>query len=1609
MVELLQWRALQQPEQPAYTFLIDGEVESNPLSYAELDRQARALGALLQQYKTQGERALLLYPPGLEFIAAFCGALYGGVIGIPAPPLDATRLKRTLPRLRSIAKDAQASVVLTTSRILSSVEKICSEDPTFQEMRWFATDEIDLGLAGEWQDPGVCGDTLAYLQYTSGSTSSPKGVMITHENIMHHSACISQAWGYTSESIAATWMPYFHDYGLVDGLIQPLYQGIPCYVLSPLTFIKRPIRWLQAISRYRVTHSQGPNFAYDHCVRRSTSEQRAQLDLSSWSTASNGAEPIRQETLDSFVEAFEPYGFRRSAFYPAYGLAEATLLVSTKPHGAMPAFCTVESAALTQNQMIEASESQPGVQTLVSCGTPIEGMTVVIAHPETLKPCATGEVGEIWVADPSVAQGYWQRSEATEQTFRAYLALDDHAIATDAVGLVTPNPGPFLRTGDLGFLKEGELFVTGRLKDLIVIRGRNHYPQDLELTIAKSHPALKLDCGAAFSVNVANEERLVVVQEVERSHRQPESHAVIQAIREAIAEQHELEIYAVLLLKSGSLPKTSSGKIQRHACCTGFLNGSLDALETWIASNAEPLKSQQISVLPVPHSSPDAILPATASPHFPTPSAQLPAVTVSAASSRKRADEIIGWLRSYANDRINSQLIDERRCIPPYIVLDFGNRGILGMQVPEHWGGIGLSNRDAMRVVEQLAAIDLSLATFTVVNNFLGIRPIQRYGTSTLRDELLPILAQGRELAAFALTEPGSGSNPRSLSAMGTACPTGGWKLQGTKIWSGSAAWAGVINVFVKLMDVDDQPLGVTGFVVRSGTPGLRHGKEALTMGMRGMVQNAVHLEGVPVQSGALLGAVGSGMDAAQDAMTFTRLAIGAMSVGSMKRCLQLMHRYASRRSISTGRLLDNPVTLARLSDLAAATTAVETLIVTISELLDQGCLVPVDAYIACKTSGPEFLWKAVDSLVQLLGGRGYIESNIAPQLLRDARVFRIFEGPTETLNMFLGSRVLHQNTELHQFLCHALNAANISDCLKEAAEQINARWSEPTIAFSDRPTALRWASLLIGEIATYAMLWAVLQQTMNRTPSKQTDQAIAWVRQQFDQTLTRALVAGPSQSILLSANAATDLISSYAETIGNLEQTLPGEDPELDEFLRREPTTVHSSQTTNWSETVTPEAKFSVSNPGDANNTPPSIEATSVGLSKVKADVSVEPTSGETSKELKSSRDSDLSTTAQIEELPTKSRAITASYTTEAIETWLATWIARELKVDLNAIDTRESFFSYGLDSVRTVSLAVDIEDWLGRQIPITLAWDYPSIKALAQHLAQGSQVVATVRQESLVTLQPHGDQPPLFCIYGALIYHDLARHLGTERPVYGVYLPEEVELLKAGQLTDGQTDLTSVADLATRYLQEIRSIQPQGPYFLASVSFGGLVAFEMAQQLELQGEKVALLALFDTEAPGGLQKLPTRERLARHLNHLFREGPTYVLKKAGRHINLSKKQLISSVSKTSSAVDQESGQAGLIYHVKFPPNDIRQQIREEAAKNYMPRPYSGKVVLFRAIDRSGFEAYSDAQWGWGSLTTGGLEAHAIPGDHLGILKEPNVQVLAAKLKVCLEGVMQF
>jgi len=563
LLDILTKRSKEMGNQIAFVFLQDGVNETDSLTYEQLKQRVKTVANRLQTLNLSGERALLLYPSGLDFIVGFLGCLSAGVIAVPAYP---PRRNKKLHRLEAIAKDAQASVALTTRSVLDLLESGLSKYVALANLNWLATNELSDSHESNTVGMAVNSDTLAYLQYTSGSTGTPKGVMVSHGNLLHNLEALDRGWKHDSSSVMVTWLPTFHDMGLIYGVLQPLYNGIPCYMMSPTSFMERPLNWLQAISKYKATHSAAPNFAYELCVSNISEVDRDNLDLSNWQMALNAAEPVRAEVMERFSQFFQVSGFNRVAFCPGYGLAEATLKVTAVWKQDRPTICHLATEPLSHHQILEAIDpSAEEITTLVGCGLVESDTDIVIINPETQTQCVADEVGEIWVSSPSIAQGYWQRHQETKETFQAYIA--------DA------GQGPFLRTGDLGFLRHDELFITGRLKDLIIIRGRNYYPNDLEMTVQQSHPALRANCGAAFSIVMEGEEKLIITQEVKRQYlRRLPVDEVISEICQQISEQYELQVYAVVLLRTASIPKTSSGKIQRRACRSNFIAGKLQVV-----------------------------------------------------------------------------------------------------------------------------------------------------------------------------------------------------------------------------------------------------------------------------------------------------------------------------------------------------------------------------------------------------------------------------------------------------------------------------------------------------------------------------------------------------------------------------------------------------------------------------------------------------------------------------------------------------------------------------------------------------------------------------------------------------------------------------------------------------------------------------------------------------------------------------------------------------------------------------------------------------------------------------------------------------------------------
>lgn len=1187
-VDVLRRHAETHPDRPALIFLPDGEKEGTRWTYGDLDRRARATAAELSAVAQPGDRVLLLVPASADFVSAFFGCLYAGMLAIPAYP---PRNRRHMPRVEAILRDTDARVMLTASGVVGQVREWLGSDGT-GGCHVMSADLVDDASAAAWRAPHLAPDGLAFLQYTSGSVGDPKGVEVTHGNLLANQRMIQRRFDHGERSNFVSWLPLFHDMGLVGNLMQPLFVGAFAALMPPTVFVERPARWFHAITRYRPHTTGAPNFAYALSLRSIPPEERATFDLSSLRNLYVGAEPIDAAIVTRFIETFADCGLRPEAVLPCYGMAETTLLSTCGGPHLRPVFLP-----------------QPPSRTLVGCGGWDDDQSLLVVDPETRQPLNDGAVGEVWIRGPHVARGYWRRPAETAETFGAQLATGD---------------GPFLRTGDLGVVHEGELFVTGRIKDILIIRGANVYPSDIERTVAASHPDLQPDAGVVFGMPAGSEEGVVIVQEVRRQAlRRLDGHAIGEAIRRAVFDEHELTVHGIVLVKPMTVPKTSSGKVQRRACRASYAAGTLPQVWSWSKEDA----------------SPDA-------------------------ASRGRADDVITWLRWYGEHRINSRLMDERRTIPPYVVLDFGRRGVLGLQAPLETGGLALTQRDTFRVLEQLAAIDLTLCSFVGVHNVLGVRPIVQFGSDEQRRRLLPDLASGRQLASFAFTEPGAGSNPLAITS--TAAPAAsGWTLRGSKKWIGTAAWAGYLHVFVRLDDVSGGHDGITAFVVPQGAPGLRQGPEELTMGMRAMVQNTVYLDGVAVGAGDVLGQVGQGLPVAYDIMRHARLAVAAASLGVMKRALQLMTRYASRRAIGTGLLLDNIVTRERLTELTTATSALDAFVYGFASWLDRELPVPDELFAAAKVGGPEESWRAVDQLMQLLGARGYIETNGVPQMLRDARLLRIFEGPSETMLMYVGSRLLAGSAGLADFIRDQLAQDALATALEEVTHDLQ---QSVSAAASDRSSGdLRQrAAWILGDVGLATVWLAAVVDHRARTTDAEYGDALRWARSRFEEACARARELRPERDQPLRGSDILRIVARYGESIGDVEQQADGELQHIDSMLKRDDVEQRTQATPPVASTPLP---------------PPAVTRGAVK--------------------------------------PTTSAALD-------LERLIQGWIAERLGVDPSRISTGKAFYDFGVDSVTAVEMIGGLGQRLGRSLSPTLVWDFPTIRELAAHLAAAAEPAA-------------------------------------------------------------------------------------------------------------------------------------------------------------------------------------------------------------------------------------------------------------------------------------------
>jgi len=564
LVEILRNRALSQPHHMTYRFLRDGEFEEDNLTNGELDKHVCAIGAKLQSLSMEGDRALILLPPGLDFIMGFFGCLYAKVLAVPVYPPHPVRIERSIQIIQSIINDAQPTVALLSSSLLDAIISNDIAEKIFEGVRLLVLDDIEIEYwHTKWKEPDIRGNNIAFLQYTSGSTTEPKGVMVSHSNLLHNMELIGRCFGVSDDSHGVIWLPPYHDMGLIGGILQPLFSGISVTLMPHMQFLQQPFRWLDAISRYKGTISGGPNFAFDLCVKKVKPEQRDQLDLSSWEVAFNGAEPVYHHTLDQFAEYFAPCGFNKKSFLPCYGLAESTLMVTGGPRGRSPLEKNLSDSDLKKDKAVFTDSTSDPYRTIVSCGQNLSNQEIRIVNPETLTLCQENEIGEIWVSGPSVTHGYWDKPDKTSLTFGGYVP--------------NTNEGPFLRSGDLGFFHKKELYITGRIKDLIISGGKNHYPHDIERSVENALQSIQPTGCAVFSVTNSESEDIVVVVEIRHRH-ELEHEKISSAIREAISMNHGLKVHDIRFTKPGGIPRTTSGKLRRFLCKEKYITGNLEEM-----------------------------------------------------------------------------------------------------------------------------------------------------------------------------------------------------------------------------------------------------------------------------------------------------------------------------------------------------------------------------------------------------------------------------------------------------------------------------------------------------------------------------------------------------------------------------------------------------------------------------------------------------------------------------------------------------------------------------------------------------------------------------------------------------------------------------------------------------------------------------------------------------------------------------------------------------------------------------------------------------------------------------------------------------------------------
>jgi len=1243
------------------------------ISYGALDRMARAVAVVLQQRlncadAVEPPRVVLLCKPGPGFIAGFLGCLYARVIAVPAYPVEHVR---HLPRLRALLADAEPSLVLADSDLSEMTHAKGNTDAT-SILGAAQIVDINACLAADpeaYQAPEISPDDIAFLQYTSGSTGQPRGVTVTHGNLAVNAGYIGEAMGYGEEDVVVSWLPLYHDMGLIGTFMQSIFTGCTSVLMPPSAMLVRPATWWEAVSKYRATVTGAPNFAYALSARRVSREQLEKLDLSSLRVTFNGAEPVRADTMTQFAAAFAPAKFNPATLFPCYGLAEVTLFASGGPCLSGVKTQCVSRDGLSKGHIEVADTSAGNMQTLVGCGPVARGLKLRIVNPDTGKACKPGHVGEIRISGPSVSPGYWKKPEVNAEVF--------------AKGE--------LRTGDLGALVNGELYITGRIKDVIILAGKNHYPQDIEATAERAHEALRPGCVVAYGTNL-DDPKLGIVAELRAETPSESLPDIAQAIARAVSTEHAVPVSRVTLIPAGRLPKTSSGKLQRGLTREKDTAGELDALYQWeMGGGSATMK--------------------TTSPGE---------GDTRAAEEAETVNRLLEYLRWYGANRMNSRLMDERRCFAPHVVLDLGNAGLLGMLVPENLGGLGLGAASFLAIGQQICSMDLTVGLFWGLNSTLAAYPLLRAGSPEQQQRFLPPLAQGRIIGSFALSEPVAGSNPLGIQSAARETAEGHWTLNGEKTWIGGGAWAGVITAFAKEYAADGSSRGMTGFVIEQGRKGLRQGPEHLTLGHRATVQNRLFFEDLPLDERDRLGNSSEGMQIAADTMNLARFGLGVMALGGAKRAMQLGMRYASRRTVNTGVLAEHPLVVGDLGDAALGIAALEALLKRCAQAMDAAGGIPdVDRVpeawpIVAKVFGSELCGQVVDRAMQLAGGRGYIETNVLAQLWRDARILRIFEGPTETLEYHLGNLVARG----HLDACLAMHRA-------EGVTQWAERLRDDLKALQERCPDRHLYRSLAGKISMWAILAMILREDAALDPLN--GPSLDWVERQYKAALSEAELRASGLAVVTGLRVGK-IVAGYADAIGDVEQTLPAEEWELDPMLRKDDLTVAAAapalppRAGMGTRVAVPQPRsFAVSAAATTTVNSPTTPAN--WRSETVSNPSTPPRrvpprrpgSGSTSPVAGRTKP----VTPIQSDAPPRTTEAKAPTDLDAISRQIVEWFCRSANVSREFVPPDAPLVEIGLDSLTAAEIAALIEETYDIKVQQTLLWDLPTIRHVAEYVA--------------------------------------------------------------------------------------------------------------------------------------------------------------------------------------------------------------------------------------------------------------------------------------------------